>query len=149
MQINVSRVKLSSEFVRTVRKRGRPGEAGGAIFMFLRKQVYRHQSISFRPSSLSLNLIPRSLSSSRSLARERRNFWRNAPVPQWGYAKGGNAGSLRHVVHMSPGNEKYCDRSVARRVSNFETSGALLFFFSNSHLPRDSNWRVTVSITVS
>jgi len=38
-----------------------------------------------------------------------------------GVCKGGNVGSLRHVVHMSSGNEKYCVWNVTRRVSNFAT----------------------------
>lgn len=43
-----------------------------------------------------------------------------------GVWKGGNVGSLRHVVHMSSGNGKYCVGNVARRISNFATFIVLL-----------------------
>lgn len=61
MQINVRRIKLSPEFVRTVRKR--EAVRGNDLYVSSETKVYRHQSISFCPSIFPLNLIPRFLSS--------------------------------------------------------------------------------------
>lgn len=118
------RIKLSLEFVGWWGRRRGTDRSGGTIFMFLRKQKSAGANLSL---SL-LNLLPWILRYPSVLWLTDAVTSGDMPLFRKGVGvwKGGNVGSLRHVVHMSSGNEKYCVGNVARRVSNFATFIALL-----------------------
>lgn len=61
MQINVRRIKLSPGIRLDGEQEEEAVRGANDLYVSSETKVYRHQSISFCPSSLPLNLIPRSL----------------------------------------------------------------------------------------
>lgn len=115
MQINVRRIKLSLRFVQTVEKEKESSAWRETDFYVSSEtKVYRGANL-YLSFSLFLLVAP-SNSIPRLFAHGRRNFWRHASCfTREKYANGEvtSVGSLRHVVHMSSGNGKYCAGGVA------------------------------------
>lgn len=151
MQINMRRIKLSLEFVgrwgkRRMEERDRSRERFLCFFgnKSLPAPIYLFLSLI---SSLEFNLLrfPSVLWLADAVTSGDMPLFHKGE----GVCKGGNVGSLRHVVHMSSGNGKYCVGNVARRVSNFATFIALASLSLSLFLSLSLVWSFRMTIGTS